>query len=100
MNTPLHALIVEDEESDTALLVDTLRDGGYDPTWERVQTADAMRAALDAKRWDIVIADYNLPRFSGLEALVLVQDREIDLPLIIVSRAVDEDVAGLAVALR
>lgn len=53
MPTPLHALIVEDSEDDVALLLRQLRAGGYEALYERVQTAGAMRAALERRSWDV-----------------------------------------------
>lgn len=64
----LRALIVEDSEDDTALLVRELRKGGYEVTVERVETAESLEKALKDQTWDMVIADYNLPRFSALAA--------------------------------
>src|SRR5581483_9929824 len=60
---------------------------------ERVESADEMMAALDRGPWDVVIADYVLPHFSGPAALKLLQDRHLDLPFIIVSGHIDEDTA-------
>ena len=89
----MRVLIVEDSEADTELLLRELRRAGYDPVCERVETADAMRAALDRRGWDIVIADYTMPRFNGMEALRLVQQRKLDLPFIVVSGSIGEDIA-------
>src|SRR6266852_1399840 len=96
MRTPLQVLIVEDCEDDAELLLHELRRGGYDPVFERVETSQAMGTALARQDWDIVLADYSLPRFSGLAALRLVQERGLDLPFIIVSGAIGEDTAVAA----
>jgi diguanylate cyclase (GGDEF)-like protein/PAS domain S-box-containing protein len=93
MGTPLRVLIVEDSKDDAELLLAELRRGGYDPTYERVQTAEAMSAALADRLWDIVMADFSLPHFSGPAALKLLQDSGRDLPFIIVSGGIDEDTA-------
>ena len=93
MGTPLRVLIVEDSEDDAELLLRELRRGGYDLTSKRVDTAEGMAAALENETWDIVLADYVMPRFSGLAALMLVKERELDLPFIIVSGAIGEDIA-------
>ena len=69
MNVPLRVLMVEDSESDAMLLLRRLRDGGYDPTCQRVESAPDMRSALLGQTWDIIISDYVLPSFSGLAAL-------------------------------
>jgi two-component system, OmpR family, phosphate regulon sensor histidine kinase PhoR len=97
MALSLHVLLVEDSEDDAALLIRELQRGGYDPTVHRVETADAMHAALDAEQWDIVVADYVLPRFSALAALVLLRKRGVDLPFIIVSGSIGPGIAAAAV---
>jgi signal transduction histidine kinase len=89
----LSALIVEDNEQDATLLVRELRRGGYDLSFDRVETPDAMRAALDARSWDIVLSDYSMPRFSAPAALALVRERNLDLPFIIISGTVGEETA-------
>src|ERR1041385_1189650 len=96
MKNPLRALIVEDSEFDAQMLVSLLRKSGYDPAFERVETADALQGALAAKNWDIVLADYNLPQFNALAALGLLQQTGLDLPFIIVSGGIGEDIAVAA----
>ncbi len=96
MGIPLRVLIVEDSEDDTLLLVRELKRGGYDPIFERVDTPEAMAAALEIQTWDIVIADYVMPHFSGLNALKLLQKSGLDIPFIIVSGSIGEDTAVAA----
>ena len=96
MKKPLRALIVEDSEFDAQMLVSLLRKSGYDPAFDRVETADALKAALAANTWDIVLADYNLPHFNALAALRLLQETGLDLPFIIVSGGIGEDIAVAA----
>jgi sigma-B regulation protein RsbU (phosphoserine phosphatase) len=93
LTKPLHILIVEDYEEDSLLLLRELRRAGYDPAHERVETPEAMRSALANREWDIVISDYVLPKFSGLDALTVLKDSGIDLPFIIVSGNIGEDIA-------
>ena len=81
----MRVLIVEDNPDDADLLLRELRRGGLEIVHERVETEAAMNAALDAHSWDLVIADFALPQFSGLAALALVQRRGMDLPFILVS---------------
>src|SRR6266545_596096 len=66
---PLKLLVVEDSEDDAKLLLLHLRQGGYKVDSERVETAAAMKAALQRKSWDLVISDYVMPQFTGLAAL-------------------------------
>jgi signal transduction histidine kinase len=89
-------LIVEDSEADAALLLRELRRSGYDPAHEQVDTAAAMKAALDAETWDLVVSDYSMPSFSAPAALNVLQQSGLDLPFIIVSGAIGEDAAVAA----
>src|SRR5258708_2413402 len=93
MSTALRVLVVEDLEDDALLLLRELRRGGWQVTHRRVDTADAMTAALDAEPWDIIIADYAMPRFSGPAALALARQRKSELPFILVSGTVGEETA-------
>ncbi|MBI5773183.1 MAG: SpoIIE family protein phosphatase [Verrucomicrobia bacterium] len=96
MKTPLRVLVVEDSEFDARILITTLRKGGYEPAFERVQTAETMGAALKDKPWDIILSDYNMPEFDALRALKLLQDTQIDIPFIIISGGIGEDTAVAA----
>jgi len=93
MSTPLRVLIVEDSEDDAELLLRELRRGDYEPTFARVQTAAAMRAALAEQPWDIIIADYSLPQFSAPDALALLQQTGLEIPLVVLSGTIGEEVA-------
>lgn len=93
MSGKLRVLMVEDSEDDALLVVQELRRAGFDLESERVETGDGLRTMLRSKAWDLVIADYNLPHFSGLAALKMVRELRGDLPVIIVSGAIGEDVA-------
>lgn len=96
MSTPLRLLLVEDSVDDALLLLRELESGGYDVTCERVDTSVAMNEALDLQSWDLVIADYTMPKFSGTAALELVRGRSLDSPFIFVSGTIGEDVAVAA----
>ncbi len=97
MGMPLRALLVEDNEQDARLLLRELKRGGLDVSYERVDTPEAMEEALDARRWDVVISDYSMPRFSAPMALDMVKGKKMDLPFIIVSGTVSEDLAVEAI---
>jgi CheY-like chemotaxis protein len=73
MGVALKVLLVEDSEYDALLLMRELRGGGYDPHYERVDTAGDMELALDEEIWDLVIADHSMPAFSSSAALELLK---------------------------
>ncbi len=96
MGIPLRILIIEDSEDDTLLVIRVLQKDGYDPSYERVETAEDMREALERETWDIIIADYTLPHFSGLDALKLYKEKGLDIPFIVVSGTIGEEIAVAA----
>ncbi|HZV80551.1 MAG TPA: response regulator, partial [Geobacteraceae bacterium] len=96
MSNPLNILIVEDSEDDLFLLLHELRKGGYAPEYVSVCTADTMRSALTERQWDVITSDYNMPGFSALAALKLLQESGLDLPFIVVSGKIGEDQAVAA----
>jgi PAS domain S-box-containing protein len=93
MKKPLHVLVVEDSEADAALLLLELQRHGYKPTYERVETREAMEAALDRQHWDIVIADYTMPNFSAPAALQVLKQKGLDIPFIISTGSIGEAAA-------
>ena len=93
---PLRVLIIEDSEFDARILASTLKQGGYQPTFQRVETAETLRAALANEPWDIILSDYNMPAFTAPEALKIVQGSGLDLPFLIISGGIGEDVAVAA----
>ncbi len=93
MGKPIRVLIVEDSEDDALLLVRQLRNYGFDPTFERVDTAEAMNAAFDGRTWDIVLSDFVIPGFGGLEAIKLLRQKGFDIPIMIVSGKIGEETA-------
>ncbi len=92
MATPLHLLILEDSHADAELMVEALREGGFDPRWDRVETEADYMAHLE-KGPDIILADYSLPGFDAQRALRLLRDQHAEIPFIIVSGCIGEEVA-------
>jgi PAS domain S-box-containing protein len=91
--TPLRVLIVEDSEFDAQVMVSLLRKGGYDVIFQRVEDAESMRRALAADTWQLILADYNLPSFNAPAALDVLKSSSLDLPFLIVSGGIGEDIA-------
>ncbi|WP_243372793.1 ATP-binding protein [Geotalea sp. SG265] len=93
MTRPVRILMVEDSEEDVLLLLRVLKAGGFQPAWQRVETAADMGRALAEQQWDLVISDYNMPQFDALAALEILHESGHDLPFIIVSGKIGEDLA-------
>jgi putative two-component system response regulator len=85
----LRLLMVEESTEDALLLACALRDGGYQPQCERVETAEAMTAALKNQEWDLVVSDYSMTLFDGLEAISTLKSHGTDTPIVIVSKSID-----------
>jgi PAS domain S-box-containing protein len=92
MVTPLRVLILEDQPADAELMLYELRRAGFAPVWERVETEAEYLAHLD-QSLDVILADYHLPQFDALRALRHVQECELDVPFIIVSGNLGEEMA-------
>lgn len=93
MSNPLRVLIVEDSVEDTFFVVRELQRGGFNVTFERVDSAATLQGALENGCWDLVISDYSMPQFSGEDALSIFQHHELDIPFIMVSGAMGEELA-------
>jgi PAS domain S-box-containing protein len=96
VNQPLRVLVVEDSENDALLLELELQRAGYQTACHRVDNAEDMTRALTTQPWDLVVADYVMPRFNGLEALAMVKSRGLDLPFIVVSGHITDNTAVAA----
>jgi PAS domain S-box-containing protein len=92
--TPLQLLIVEDNPSDAALVLDALRHAGFEPSAVRVDTERDFVANLEPAP-DIIFADFTMPNFDSLRALEIIQERRLDIPFIIVSGTIGEERAVL-----
>jgi response regulator RpfG family c-di-GMP phosphodiesterase len=90
---PIRILIIEDSDDDAVLMLRTLTRSGFEPTWERVQTAEEMRTALDKNTFDAIISDYQLPAFNAPQALEIARHSGLDLPFIVVSGNIGEETA-------
>jgi len=86
-------LVVEDSEDDAKLAMRALRQGGFVPTFLRVENVEALRAALAREHWDAVLSDFRLPGFSGVEALEVFRGSGLDIPFIFFSGTIGEETA-------
>lgn len=88
----LKALILEDRPTDAELMVHELRKAGFMPRWERVDSAAGFREKLE-NNWDIILSDYMMPDFRAPEALGILQESGLDIPFIVVTGSINEEVA-------
>jgi two-component system, cell cycle sensor histidine kinase and response regulator CckA len=92
MGQPIRVLLVEDNPNDAELVLRELRRAEFEPNWKRVETEQDLLDNLDPDL-DIILSDYQMPQFNGLRALELVQQREREIPFIIISGTIGEDIA-------
>src|SRR5262245_47992927 len=93
MPRPLRLLIVEDSADDALLIVRQLQRSDFDPTWERVETSAALSAALARQSWDVILTDHHMPHLSAPAALAVVQQQGLDVPFLVVSGSIGEELA-------
>ncbi len=89
---PLRVVLVEDDDNDALLIQSALRNGGLRPETTRAETPEQLASALQNGPIDIVISDYSLPSFNGRQALEMVKESGRDVPVIVVSGSVSEEV--------
>jgi PAS domain S-box-containing protein len=89
----LNILLIEDSEKDAERMLRELEKAGYAVKFRRIETEKGMRQALEEKEWDLALSDYTLPRFSGRAALELSREKASDLPFILVSGKIGEEIA-------
>jgi len=96
MTKQVRALLVEDSEDDAALMLRYLKKEGFAVEYQRVDCEEDLKQALNNDRWDIVITDHNLPGFSSDASIATVKRFDPDMPIIIVSGTIGEDLAVMA----
>ncbi|MFL6600293.1 MAG: EAL domain-containing protein [Steroidobacteraceae bacterium] len=84
-------LFVEDVETDAELVVRRLRQDGVQCIYTRVETEQALLAALRERKYDIILSDFSLPQFDGMSALALASAAAPDIPFIFVSGTIGEE---------
>jgi PAS domain S-box-containing protein len=86
-------LFIEDREDDMLLVLRALSKGGYRVSHKRVQNEEGVRELLSSESWDLVIADFSMPGFSGADALDIFKEYNLGIPFVLVSGSVGEDFA-------
>src|SRR5690606_10177828 len=93
MPDTIKILQVEDSERDAELILRAVERAGYEVEGQRVETPEAMELALAERHWDVILVDYMMPRFDGFRALEIVRRRGEDIPVLVVSGTVGEEIA-------
>jgi len=89
--------MVDDSEDDVLLIIRELKKGGYNPVYERIETAAAMKKALQEKQWDVILCDYKMPKFSALSTIILFKESNIDIPFIVISGTIGEETKVMSI---
>ena len=89
----LRLLIVEDEPLDIELVLSALRRYGFEPSWEVAQTEAEFASAIRTNSYDVIMADYNLPQWNGMESVEILRREGWDIPVIVVSGSIGEQTA-------
>ena len=92
MAQPLDVLILEDRQTDTELMLHELKRAGFEPHWACVETRADYLEHLGGD-WDVILADYSLPQYDALQALQDLHNLNLDIPFIIVTGTVSEEIA-------
>lgn len=93
MQKNISILFIEDSVEDCELALMIFKKNGYSVKYERVDTLDSLRKAL-AYNWDIILSDYHLPGFDGYQTLQICKEINMDIPFILVSGYVGEELAA------
>ena len=100
MSPLLHVLLVEDNPQDAELVLRELRNAGFEPVWQRVETEQEYLHYLDAHSdLELILSDFQMPQFSGFLALELLKKRALDIPFVLISGTIGEDIAVEAMKL-
>lgn len=89
----LRILVIEDNEDDAFLLLQRFRDADYKVHAEQVWDDLGLNRALDESTWDCILSDHSMPQFNAISALNILQQRGLDIPFVIVSGVIEEDLA-------
>ncbi len=94
MPTPVRILLLEDADDDEALVRRVLAKGGLTPVMDRVETREGLAHALDSHAYDAILSDYSMPNLSPYDALTMLAERKLDIPVILVTGTIGEDRAA------
>ena len=91
MVNDIKVLIIEDSKASVNYEVAQLKKSGFNVIYEQVENAEELRKALSNSKWDIILSDHEMPDFSSIEALQILNETGLDIPFIIVSDGIEEE---------
>ena len=86
----LRVLLVEDDPADIELVSRALERGGFIPEYDVVETAEAFTGQIQKNTYDVILADFNLPSWNGMETTAILRREHLDIPVVLVSGALGE----------
>ena len=89
----INVLIIEDSKASLNFEVAQLKKSGFNVNYEQVENAETLKKSLNTMNWDIILSDHVMPEFSSIEALQILNESKLDIPFIIVSGEIGEEVA-------
>lgn len=93
VKTTIRVLLVEDSDDDKELILRELRRSGFHPIYHHIYTEKEYKEALINRDFDLVICDYSMPSFDGIRALEILKEQDADLPFILISGAIQDEIA-------
>jgi signal transduction histidine kinase len=90
---PLRVLLVEDDPADVELVLLALRSDGFEVASDMVQTVEDFTLRIRSRTYDVILADYNLPQWRGMDTLEILRKENLDVPLIVVTGYLGEEKA-------
>ena len=92
MVNDIKILIIEDSKASVYYEVAQLKRSGFNVMYEQIENAEALRKALRNSKWDIILSDHEMPDFSSIKALKILNETNLDIPFIIVSDGIEEEI--------
>jgi two-component system sensor histidine kinase/response regulator len=86
----LRVLLVEDDPADVELVLRALRQGGFAPDFDVAQTAEDFADQVRKNRYDVVLADYGLPSWNGMDTVEVLRQEGLDVPVVLVTGSLGE----------
>ena len=91
MKVNISILLIEDSDVQTQKIIGFLKKEGYDPVFQCINNRNELIEYLDSGKWDVILSDYDHNRLNAVEALSIIQKKDIDIPFIVLSDSIGEE---------